>query len=150
MIFLYIFLAVSGVLNTIQAGSNSTLHKQLHHPILPAIVSFGVGSGALLLALVLYGWITRTPLPTAQQWSSAPWWAWIGGLLGSVYVLGMVNLSGKVGAGVFTGLTVTAGIVTSLVMDHFGLLGFERHSANIPRLVGGALMIAGLFLIGKF
>jgi hypothetical protein len=35
-------------------------------------------------------------------------------------------------------------------IDHFGLLGFTRHTAAPGRLIGGSLMVAGMLLIGKF
>ena len=48
------------------------------------------------------------------------------------------------------GVTVTAAVITSLIMDHFGLLGFEVKPAGMGRIAGGALMVAGLGLIAKF
>ena len=70
--------------------------------------------------------------------------------LGALYILCMVLTAEKVGSGVFVGLTVTASIVASLVMDHYGLLGFKQHAAGPGRILGGHLMVAGMLLIGKF
>ncbi len=118
--------------------------------MLPAIAAGLGGLVVLLVALVAYtGW-TRTPLPSAAQWAAAPWWSWTGGILGCAYVLAMVNAPEKVGAGMFVGITVTAAIVTSLALDHFGVLGLEPHTASVPRLLGGALMIGGVGLLAKF
>ena len=58
--------------------------------------------------------------------------------------------TGKVGAGAFTGITVTAAIVTSIVLDHFGWLGLKEHAAGAWRIVGAVLMIAGVMLVAKF
>ncbi|MFC6647203.1 DMT family transporter [Granulicella cerasi] len=150
MIWIYVFLGLAGVLNTVQSGSNSTLQKVSHHPILPAFVSFAVGLLCLGIAWLGYAAYTRSPMPSASDLARAPWWAWIGGLLGCVYVLAMVNVSSKVGAAVFTGITVTVGIVTSVVMDHFGLLGFEQHKASPWRLLGVVLMLGGIALVSRF
>ena len=150
MIFLYLFLVIAGVLNTIQTGSNSTMHKHLQHPIVPGLVTLSGGLLVLFVALLVYSLATGTPLPTKAQWLSAPWWAWIGGCMGAVYVLAMVNASQKVGAGVFIGITVTAAIITSLAMDHWAFVGFKQHTATPLRLLGGALMIGGLMLVAKF
>jgi len=54
------------------------------------------------------------------------------------------------GAGVFTGITVTAAVVISILFDHFALMGFRHHPASVPRIVGAALMIAGLWLVATF
>ena len=154
MIFAYLFIVVAAVLNTAQSGSSATLHKQMHHPILPGIVTYITGMSALLIVLLVYSWFSKTPLPSWGQWRglavSGPWWMWMGGVLGAVYVLAMVNVSEKAGAGVFMGISVTASILTSLALDNYALLGFKQHTASIPRLVGAGLMIVGLVLIGKF
>lgn len=154
MIFAYLFIAIAAVLNTTQSGCSGTLHKQMNHPILPGIITYVTGMAALLAGLMVYGWITKTPLPSLAQWrqltATGPWWMWIGGVLGAVYVMAMVNVSQKAGAGVFMGVSVTASIVTSLAMDHYGLLGFKQHTASLPRVIGAGLMVAGLVLIGKF
>ena len=154
MIFAYLFIAVAAVLNTAQSGCSGTLHKQMNHPVLPGIVTYVTGMAALLAGLILYGWITRTPLPNLSQWrqlaATGPWWMWIGGVLGAVYVIAMVNVSQKAGAGVFMGISVTASILTSLTMDHYALLGFKQHTASVPRLFGAGFMVIGLVLISKF
>jgi transporter family-2 protein len=46
--------------------------------------------------------------------------------------------------------TVSAELLTGLVLDHFGLLGFDVHQAGWGRIMGGAPMIAGLSLIAIF
>ena len=147
---LYIVIAMSGFLIAIQAGCNATLEKSLQNPVLSAFLSFCAGTAALLLAFGIHAAITRTPMPRAAQWSSVPWWGWVGGALGAIYILCMVLTAEKVGSGIFVGLTVTATIVASLAMDHYGLLGFKQHTAGPGRILGGALMIAGMLLIGKF
>jgi|ERR1017187_5020097 transporter family-2 protein len=147
---MYVFIALTGVLNSVQAGSNATLEKYLQNPILSALVSFGSGFAVLLLALAIYAATTKASMPSGQQIGAVPWWGWIGGTFGALYILAMVLTAEKVGSGIFVGLTITASILASLVIDHYGLLGFQRHTAGPGRLIGGALMVAGMLLIGKF
>jgi hypothetical protein len=64
--------------------------------------------------------------------------------------LGTVYAAPKLGAGLFMASIVTAELLTGLLLDHFGLLGYDVHHARWGRLVGGALMIAGLSLIAIF
>ncbi len=147
---IYIFIAAAGLLVAMQAGSNATLDKTLHHPVVSSLVSFGSAVAVLLVALAIYTAVTKAPMPKLQQLSAAPWWAWIGGTLGAVYVLCGVLTAEKVGSGVFVGLSVTASILASIAIDHFGLLGFHRHAAGPGRIIGGGLMVAGMILIGRF
>ena len=134
---------VAGALNTVQSGANATLNKSLGQPVTVALVVAAV-SVAVYLAASLFlglGW------PGPDRIAQTPWWAWIGGALGAVYVLTAILFADKLGAAVFTGLTVTAGIVTSIALDHFGLVGFQQHSAGLWRIIGGAVMIGGLILV---
>jgi transporter family-2 protein len=146
----YLFIVAAGLLVAMQAGSNATLQKSLQNPFLSSSVSFAAGLLSLLLAMAIYMALHKTPLPKAQQWASAPWWAWTGGALGAVYVLTGVLTVEKVGTGMFVCLSVTASILASLAIDHFGLVGMHRHAASPGRILGGALMVAGMLLIGKF
>ncbi|MBV9083342.1 MAG: DMT family transporter [Acidobacteriaceae bacterium] len=42
------------------------------------------------------------------------------------------------GIRVFTRVSVTAALLVSLILDHFGLLGFKVHPATWPRMAGCA------------
>jgi transporter family-2 protein len=79
-----------------------------------------------------------------------PWWAPLGGLAGAFAVVAGLMFVNKVGAGVFAGLTISANIVMSLVIDRFGLFGMPVHPLSVGRLVGGGLMVAGIALIARF
>jgi transporter family-2 protein len=74
----------------------------------------------------------------------------LGGLIGAFAVITGLLFVNKVGAGAFAGLTITANILMSLVIDQFGLFGMEAHQLNIWRILGGALMVAGIALIAIF
>jgi len=73
-----------------------------------------------------------------------PWWAVIGGLVGAVQVYAGLTLVTKVGAGPFVGLTVTAALIMSLVIDHFGWFRMAYHPLNIWGIVGGLLLVGGV------
>ncbi len=134
---------LAGALNTVQAGANATLGKALGQPVLAALVVAAANAVVYLAALpfVGLGW------PGASRAAQVPWWGWLGGVMGGAYVLAMVFLAGRLGAAVFTGLTVTAGLVTSVLLDHYGWVGFAQHPAGFGRILGCGLMIAGVALI---
>jgi len=48
------------------------------------------------------------------------------------------------------GFTVTAALVTSLIIDHFGWFHMPVHPANAWRVMGGVLMMVGITLIARF
>ncbi|RVU20069.1 DMT family transporter [Methylobacterium oryzihabitans] len=147
MAFLIVPIAIlAGILNTVQAGANATLSKATEQPVLAALVVTGANALVYLAAAPFLGlgW------PGAGRLAQVPWWGWLGGAMGGAYVLAMILFAGRLGAATFTGLTVTAGIVTSVVLDHYGWLGFAQHGAGPWRILGCGLMIAGVALVTRF
>ena len=146
MWFLYLFAAVAGLLNAFQSGANASLKEALGQPFLAALIVLTV-SAAGFLAVGLLGGQLAWPAP--GHWGRVPWWGWIGGLLGASVLASHLFVAHQIGAGPYLGITVTAAVVTSLVLDHFGLMGFEKHAAGLWRIVGAGLMIAGVVLIAR-
>ncbi len=140
------FVLVTGVLNALQTGTNTTLAKASGAPIVAALAVFVVGFVTLLVLAPFLG----ANAAAVGKLGQAPWWAWVGGVGGALFITAMLYATDKVGAGTFTGLTVTAAIVTSVALDHFGALGLKEHAAGLWRLTGAALMIAGVLLVAKF
>jgi transporter family-2 protein len=134
---------VSGAALACQVGFNNELRARMGHPILAALVSFVVG--AVALALYLAG--LRPAWPSADQVARAPWWTWIGGLVGAVYVASAAAFAARLGAASWLGLTVTGQILASVALDHFGLIGFATHPVSWPRVVGVILLLTGVALV---
>ena len=135
---------LAGALNATQSGMNSAMGKSV--PPGWAVAFIG---GATTLSGLLAAAVTRAPFPRAGV-ALVPWWGWIGGCMGAVFVLSTLLVAKQLGAATFLAVSVTAAVLTTLAMDHFAWLGFREHPASIPRLIGGALMIAGLGLVAKF
>ena len=119
------------------------MNKALGQPILAAFAVVATNILVYLIAALFVG----VGWPEPDRIVETPWWAWIGGLCGGLYVLSAIFLAERLGAAVFTGLVVTAGIVTSITLDHFGWVGFQQHTAGLWRMAGGAIMIVGLLLV---
>ena len=141
-----LFVAVTGALNAVQSGANAQLVKTTERPWL-----VGLLVSLVTAAVFVVGWAaTGLRVPEAGRMAVAPWWAWTGGLVGACFVAGTLFFAEKLGAGVFTGVTVTAGIVASVLIDHFGWVGFAQHTASPLRILGALAMVAGLFLVARF
>jgi bacterial/archaeal transporter family-2 protein len=144
--WLYPIILFAGVLQAWGPPMNGALRNSLSNPWLASIVSF-----LPIIALLMVVWFCLPkPMPTAESVSNMPWWAPLGGLVGSFAVIAGLMFVDKVGAGAFAGLTITANILMSLAIDQFGLFGVEQHSMNTGRSIGAALLVAGIVLISKF
>jgi bacterial/archaeal transporter family-2 protein len=126
-------------------GSNAELNKQLASPLWAGVVVYGTG----LVALLLLELIFRQHSPAHLRLSSIPSWAWFGGIISVVPALAGITLAKRLGAGTFTGLSITAAMACSLVLDHFALVGFPQHTASPARIGGSCLMIAGLWIVTR-
>lgn len=144
--WLYPLILAAGLLQAWGPPMNGALRRALENPWLASVVSF-VPVLAFLLVLFL---CQPAPLPSAKGVGAMPWWAPLGGLIGAFAVITGLLFVDKVGAGPFAGLTITANILMSLAIDHFGLFGVQQHSLNAARAMGGVLMTAGIVLIARF
>lgn len=142
---IYPFIILGGALQTVGAAMNGQLYSSLVNPWLASTVSFAVITVFFLCLFAMF----PAPLPSLANLGSMPWWAPLGGLVGAVQVYAGLTLVNKVGAGPFVGFTVSAALIASLVVDHFGLLNLPVHPANLWRICGAALMIGGITLIAK-
>ncbi|TLU71919.1 DMT family transporter [Lichenicoccus roseus] len=144
--WLYPIILIAGALQAWGPPMNGALRKSLTNPWLASTVSF---LPILALLIVLFLCMPR-PLPTVEGVTTMRWWAPLGGLVGSFAVITGLLFVDKIGAGPFAGLTITANILMSLAVDHFGMFGIQQHSLNMWRVLGGALMTGGIVLIAMF
>jgi transporter family-2 protein len=127
---------------TVQVGMNATVRMAIGSPVLAAIVNFVVGLGALALVAVASG--ARWAPGSA---ASVPAWAWFGGLLGAAYVAATTVLGPRLGAAAVLALTLAGQMVAALLVDHYGVIGFPQSPVTPARLLGAALLVAGVLLI---
>lgn len=134
---------LSGAALAMQVGFNTELRARLGGPILAALVSFGVGTACLL---AYAAWL-RPAWPDRAELARMPWWGWLGGVVGACYVASAAAFASRLGAAGWLGLIVTGQILTSLALDHFGLIGFPRRPVDLTRALGAALLLAGVVLV---
>jgi len=144
MIWLLLGIAVLlGVALPAQVGVNAQLRIGLGHPLVAATVSFAVGTLALLAVTL----VARPGMPSTQQLIRLPWWQWTGGVLGAIYIAATIILAPRLGAAALLAAIVAGQMLASLVLDHFGLLGFPVVPVSWWRVVGIALIFGGVLLV---
>jgi transporter family-2 protein len=147
VVWVYLLLAfAAGAVLPFQAGSNAELADWVHSPVRAAFVSFIVGT---ILLLVASAFVFK-PLPSWERLGHAPWWVWIGGALGAIYVVGSIVSAPKLGAASLIALVVAGQGVASVVVDHFGWVGFAPKHVTVGRILGIALVGAGVLLVRIF
>ncbi len=134
---------LAGAALAVQVGVNNGLKTRLDQPIPASITSFATGT----LALIAYWLVSRPSWPSAAHWKGGPWWIWLGGSFGAIYIILTVTYSPRLGAAGWVGVVVTGQILTSVMLDHFGLLGFQQHSVSWVRVGGVTLLLGGAALV---
>ncbi|MCJ2084708.1 DMT family transporter [Methylobacterium sp. E-005] len=143
---LYPFILVAGALMAVGVVWNAQLRGALENPWLAATVSFI----PVVFVFALVFLLRPSPLPSRQDVAGVRWWMPLAGITGAVAVFAGLLFVDKVGAGAFNGLLITANLITSVALDHFGWFGMKQVKAGAPRLIGAALMVGGIVLISLF
>lgn len=134
--------ALIGVMVSCQGPINAHLGRTLGSPWAAALVSFLVGTLALSTIV-----LSRADARQAfRQWDQAPWWAWVGGLLGACYVTVVITAAPRLGMAMIIGISVAGSVVAALVLDHLGAFGLPVQPVTPLRLLGAVLVCAGVGL----
>lgn len=145
-VWLYPIILVAGALQAWGPPMNNALRNSMENPWLSSIVSF-----LPIVAFLSIVWMCQPhPFPTRESIAAMPWWAPLGGLIGAFAVVAGLLFVGRVGAGTFGGLTITANILMSLLIDKYGWFGLPVHEFTLGRAAGAVLMMLGIFLISRF
>ncbi len=142
-----VFSVLAGAANPFQAGANAALNKGLGRPLTAGLWVYGSGLAGVLLLLLFSRYVLTGAGSRAGE---VPWWAWLGGVASIGSTMAGLMLAQRLGSGLFTGLSVTAAVLCSVVLDQFGWLGFRQHTASPARLLGCGLLIAGVWLVSRF
>jgi transporter family-2 protein len=135
-----LFSAVAGMLVAMQPPINSKLGTAVGN-FAAATISFMVGTLALVAVTVLAGGTHLSGL------RDVPWWYFAGGLIGAVFVASSLVMVRTLGAGGVVAATIAGQLTASVVIDTFGLLGVAQKPLTLGKMVGIALLAAGVFLI---
>ena len=140
-----LFAAAAGALNPFQ-NVNAELNKHWQQPLWTAAWVYLSGLAGVLLVQMF----VRQAVPGHDAVAAAPWWAWFGGLVSIATTMIGLMFAQKLGSGVFTGISITASVLVSIVLDHMGWIGFKQHTASPMRLAGAGLMVLGVWLVMRF
>jgi transporter family-2 protein len=144
MDILWVSLAsAGGACIALQAAANGSLRTNLGDPRYAAFFSIcGTIATAVLVMLAI-----RPSLPPVASFRAAPWWNWIGGPLGALFVFAGAVLTPKLGSAAFIAAVVGGQLICSLVLDHFGLMNVPQHGLSVGRLAGAAMVFVGVLLV---
>jgi transporter family-2 protein len=137
----------AGAVLPVQGAVNAQLRAKLREPLVVGAVSFLVATAAMALLLLLVVRFTPGPAPDPAGLRRVPWWGWLGGLCGAVYVTSVFTAIPAIGAATTVGLTVAGQQLASVLFDRYGLMRLPRRAVTPARLAGVALLLVAVALI---
>jgi transporter family-2 protein len=137
----------AGAVLPVQGAVNGLLHADLNAPFAVALTSFIVATLAMGAVLVLAVSAGTSARPSLARLPAMPWWGWLGGVAGAIYVTTMFTAMPAIGAATAVGLTVAGQQIASLFVDRYGLLRLPVRPISRVRLSGVALLLAGVVML---
>lgn len=133
---------VAGALIAAQAPINARLRLVTGSPIASATISFMVGTVILVAAT-----LAMSQGGALVNVGGGPWWAYLGGACGAVFVFATLVAAPRVGVlGTFVAV-VLGQVALSAMIDRFGWFGQPSISFGWDRVVAIILLLAALALL---
>jgi transporter family-2 protein len=134
---------LAGASFVMQQAVNASLRGALGSAAWAGFFSY-LGGTLTMLAVIA---VLREAWSPAQPVARIPWWLWSGGFFGAVYIVVAILLLPRLGAATVIALIVLGQMLASLAFDHWGAFGLPTHPVDLPRLLGAALLVAGVVLL---
>ena len=138
-----LLVVVAGVSVALQQVLNANLRMELGSAWWASLISYLVGSLAMLAAIAL----SREPWLSGAAIARSSWASWTGGLFGAIFIGIAILMVPRLGAATVVALIVLGQMLGALTFDHLGLLGIPQHATTPLRLAGAACLLIGVVLI---
>ena len=133
---------VGGICVSMEGSLNALLGR--HVGVLRATIApFAVGLLTILLAVLLVG---SQDTSGSGDWTSAPWYSYLGGVAAAVFVGSIIYVAPKMGVAAAFSAILVGQFTASLVIDATGWFATYKIPVTMPRIVGLILLIVGMRL----
>jgi len=135
-----------GTIIPVQAILNTRLGRQTGGALMGALLSFLTGTICLIILNLI---VNGQAVLNLRQSAEGPWYIWLGGFIGAIFVGYITWINQQQGVALTFALVVSGQIFVSLLIDHYGLFGSAVRTITLEKIMGAALIIAGIILIKK-
>ena len=133
---------VGGIAVGVQAPLSSMISQRLGVIESIFIIHLG-GAIAALIPLIYYGG------GKISNWRTVPWYALCAGVFGLVVIFSMSYMIPRVGVATALIILLAGQLFIGTILDHFGLLGAIQRPLELSRIMGLAIVLAGVWLTVK-
>ena len=125
-----------------QTAVNSHLGAVVGSRFYAALINFCVGLSILFILYLILG---RGKKPKVKE-ENSPWWIWIGGLFGVLFVVGNIITAQALGTGMAVIILLTGLMIGGLLVDQFGLFESKQRPVSWKEILGVLVMVCGAAL----
>ncbi len=128
-----------------QGTINSLLSEGISLAYATLVVHVTGTVAAALVALTVY--LTGSVRTDPGGVFSAPWYAYVGGILGVAIIWGVAATIARTGAAPATTAIIVGQVATAAMLDHFGAFHLDQMPFSVTRGIGLVLLAAGAWLM---
>ncbi len=139
----FVIAILVGMASPVQTGVNNRLRDRVGTPFGTALISFSVGLFFLIPVTAILA--DFNILTDATR--GAPWWIWIGGFMGTIFLCGNILLMPILGSIQTAIFPVVEQLMMGLLIDHFALYNSAHTPFSALRGVGAVLVLAGVLTV---
>ncbi|WP_462317838.1 DMT family transporter [Marinilabilia sp.] len=143
-ILIFAALIIGGFLS-VQGSINAQLSSFLKHPLQASLTNFLVGT----VILILLNIILKTSMPSLAEMKTVPWYLFLGGAIGAMFVTSVVLLIPRIGVTTMLAASIAGQLIVAAVIDHFGFFNVAVHPISLSRVAGIIMLILGIVLIQR-
>ena len=143
-LFWQILALLSGCCLAIQPAVNGHLGIGISSGIQAALISFLIGTILLIAINVILKQMTSVKMAFQKK---APWWFYMGGFLGALYVFFALVITPEIGTGAFVIFVLIGQMIVSLLIDNYGLLRSRVRKVSMIQIIGLIVMLIGAGIV---
>jgi bacterial/archaeal transporter family-2 protein len=132
-----------GVLAALQPVLNAVLARAVGNPFGAGSISIAISLACSLLVVAFAG----AGDLSRQALTGVPWWVYLAGIVGPIFVISGIVLAPAVGVLAFFMFVVAGQLLGATLLDHFGAFGLEVRPVSLTRLAGLTLVLLGALLV---
>lgn len=142
-----LFGIVVGVMFALQPAVNGYVATQCGSSFFASWLSFAESDVIFLILLLFMPQARRHARNAFRQSDDRPWWVWLGGLFGAIYVITFAHFTPLIGVTLISVTSVFAQLTSSTLIDRFGWFGAMRKSIAVRQYVALAIVLVGTLVM---
>lgn len=133
-----------GAIVPVQTAVNTRFRVSVGSPIAATFLSFAI---AVVVSTLIAGAATSMFIPDLSLPAAEPWWIWLGGFMGVMFIAGNIVLFPQLGAVQTVILPILGQVVMGLLADALGLFNSPHVTVGPLRLLGAIVVVLGIAMV---